>query len=57
MEESVRRSTRRVLPWHGKSLEYLEGTAKKMEGGHVWLTWFMKQKGLPLPRDFTKKAL
>jgi hypothetical protein len=35
MEESAERSTRRVLPWHGKSSEYLEGTTEKMKGGHV----------------------
>jgi hypothetical protein len=35
MEESARWSTQRVLPWHGKSSKYLEGTAEKMEGGHV----------------------
>jgi hypothetical protein len=31
MEESVGRSTRRVLPWHEKGSEYLEGTAEEME--------------------------
>jgi hypothetical protein len=31
MEESAGWSTQRVLPWHGKGSEYLEGTAEKME--------------------------
>jgi hypothetical protein len=31
MEEGARWSTRRVLPWHRKGLEYLEGTAEEME--------------------------
>jgi hypothetical protein len=31
IEESAGRSNRRVLPWHGKSLEYLEGIVKNME--------------------------
>jgi hypothetical protein len=31
MEEGAGRSTRRVLPWHGKGSEYLEGIAKEME--------------------------
>jgi hypothetical protein len=31
MEKSIERSTRRVLPWHGCGLEYLQGTAKEME--------------------------
>jgi hypothetical protein len=31
MEESVERSTRRVLPWHENVSEYLEGTAEEME--------------------------
>jgi hypothetical protein len=30
-EESAKQITRRVLSWHGKSSEYLEGTAEKME--------------------------
>jgi hypothetical protein len=31
MEKSAGRSTRRVLPWHEKGSEYLEGTAEEME--------------------------
>jgi hypothetical protein len=31
MEKGVGRSTRRVLPWHGYGLKYLQGTAKGME--------------------------
>jgi hypothetical protein len=31
MEEGARRSARRVLPWHEKGSEYLEGTTKEME--------------------------
>jgi hypothetical protein len=42
MEESVGRSTRRVLPWHGKGSEYLQGTAEEIGDGHDRLTWFMK---------------
>jgi hypothetical protein len=50
MEKGARRSTRRVLPWHGYGLEYSQGTAEGMEmvmcdwpgfikeGGHVRLT-------------------
>jgi hypothetical protein len=35
MEESVRWSTRRILPWHGKGLEYLQGIAEEIGDGHV----------------------
>jgi hypothetical protein len=31
MEKGVRRSTWRVLPWHGSGSKYLQGTAKGME--------------------------
>jgi hypothetical protein len=31
MEKGAGRSTRRVLPWHGYGLEYLQGTAEEME--------------------------
>jgi hypothetical protein len=31
MEEGAGRSARRVLPWHEKRSEYLEGTTKEME--------------------------
>jgi hypothetical protein len=31
MEKSARRSTQRVLLWHEKGSEYLEGTAEEME--------------------------
>jgi hypothetical protein len=31
MEKGARRSTRRVLPWHGYGSEYLQGTAKGNE--------------------------
>jgi hypothetical protein len=31
MEESAGWSSQRVLSWHGKGSEYLEGTAEKME--------------------------
>jgi hypothetical protein len=30
MEKGARQSTRRVLPWHGKGSEYLNGTAEEM---------------------------
>jgi hypothetical protein len=30
MEKGAGRSTRRVLPWHGKGSEYLKGTAEEM---------------------------
>jgi hypothetical protein len=58
MEKGAGRSTWRVLPWHEKGSEYLQGTAKELEmvmcdwpglmngDGHVWLTWFMKRKGV-----------
>jgi hypothetical protein len=63
MENGAGRSTRRVLPWHGYGLEYLQGTAEEMEmvmydwpgfikeGGHVWLTTdslsLLKSKWVP----------
>jgi hypothetical protein len=31
MEEGIGWSIRRVLPWQGKSSEYLEGTAEELE--------------------------
>jgi hypothetical protein len=31
MEKSAGWSTRRVLPWHGSGLEYVQGTAEEME--------------------------
>jgi hypothetical protein len=31
MEEGAGRSTQRVLSWHEKSLEYLDGTVEEME--------------------------
>jgi hypothetical protein len=72
MEKGAVRSTRRILPWHGYGLEYLQGTAEGMEmvlydwpgfikeGGHVWLTTdsLLKTKWVsPFPRDFTKIVL
>jgi hypothetical protein len=71
MEKGVGRSTRRVLPWHGYGLEYLQGTTEEMEmvmcdwpgltkeGGHVWLTTdsLLKTEWVsPFPRDFTNKV-
>jgi hypothetical protein len=71
MEKGVGRSTRRVLPWHGCGLEYLQGTAEEMEmvmcdwpgfmkeGGHVWLitgSLLLNKWVSPFPRDFTKKV-
>jgi hypothetical protein len=35
MENSVGQSTRRVLPWHEESSEYLEGTGEELGVGHV----------------------
>jgi hypothetical protein len=31
MEKAAGRSTWRVLPWHAKGLEYLQGTAEELE--------------------------
>jgi hypothetical protein len=72
MEKGARRSTRRVLSWHGYGSEYLQGTAEGMEtvmcdwpgfikeGGHGWLTTdsLLKTKWVSsFPRDFTKIVL
>jgi hypothetical protein len=57
MEESVERTTRRVLPWHKKGSEYLEGTAEEME--MVMFDWpgLRNKKGYSPPRHFTKIVL
>jgi hypothetical protein len=59
MEESAKRITQRVRPWHKYGSEYLQGTAEELKlvmcdwpsfmhgNGHVWLTWFMNEKGFP----------
>jgi hypothetical protein len=57
MEEGDGWSTRRVLSWQEKSLEYLEGTAEEIE--MVMFDWpgLRNKKGYSLPRDFTKIVL
>jgi hypothetical protein len=45
MEKGAGRSTRRVLPWHGYGLEYLQGTVEGMEMVICDGPGFIKERG------------